>query len=171
MTRRNKAVEITVSGHSPRGGNAAAPSSPAATAKAPLRAGKPRSRAGTGRLRCMVRSSVPAMLPVRRSVRQGKKRGHPTKSYWWMTPFLPGHFTTGDRPDHRGGRRDGEAEGYPDLRERRSVAKDWKESSRYPRWTQAQAQSRYDADGDAADGVLKSIKQRWCANSSPPAGR
>src|SRR4051812_28468091 len=41
MSRRNRAADANAHGHSPTGGNAAAPSSPSPTAAAPARSGTP----------------------------------------------------------------------------------------------------------------------------------
>ncbi|MGO8752313.1 MAG: hypothetical protein ACLQNE_40765 [Thermoguttaceae bacterium] len=49
----------------------------------------------------------------------------------------------------------------PALATNLTIVKDWSESSRYERHSQAEAQELYDAITDAANGVLPWIKVRW----------
>ena len=49
----------------------------------------------------------------------------------------------------------------PALAANLTIVKDWSESSRYDRHSQAKAQSLYDAITDTANGVLPWIKVHW----------
>lgn len=49
----------------------------------------------------------------------------------------------------------------PEFNVNWTLVKDWSESSRYSTWSRAQAIELVDAVGDAQEGVLPWLRQRW----------